>query len=291
VLKLSFILILASLTGCAGWPPDGRGGMAEHHMGTLPPVMPDQPLGPEHGLRFELELVRQHLDILVLEGAELCFPATVIQAKQRQNRITRELQGDLDFDAANDLVIQRKLLARLERQLDYVKQQSICIIPVSNNLYENNEISNPDENDSEELLSTKVNPIIPGNIGKQIYELLNTDNQFAFGSSELNPKYIVRLAEAAQLLNNHPDYHLEITGHADVIGDKQHNVKLSLARAKQVGRYLKIMGLAPERIEFDAVGSDNPLFDGKESHIRLVNRRVSIELIDSNKPSHITTEQ
>jgi outer membrane protein OmpA-like peptidoglycan-associated protein len=233
--------------------------MAEHHIETHAPVMPDQPFGPEHGLRFELELVRRHLDILVLEGAELCFPATVVQAKQRQDRITRELQGGLDYDAANDLIIQRKLLSRLERQLDYVREQSVCTFPVVK---------------GEEK---------PTDTSKRIYELLNSDNQFAFNSSELNPKYVVRLAEAVQLLRDLPGYDLRITGHADSVGEKEHNLTLSLERAKKVGRYLKILGLAKQRIEFDAVGSDNPLFDGdnKLPHNRLVNRRVSIELIEN----------
>ncbi len=230
--------------------------MAEHHLETLPPVMPEQPLGPEHGLRFELELVQRHLDILVLEGAELCFPATVVQAKQRQDRIVRELHGELDFDAANDLIVQRNLLTRLERQLDYVRKQLVCNIPAT------------------------IVQQTPGEIGKHIFNLLNSDNQFAFDSADLNPKYVIRLAEAAQLLNKMPGYHLRITGHADALGEKKHNQKLSLDRARKVGRYLQILGLPAERLQFDAVASDDPLFEGKEPQVRLVNRRVSIELIE-----------
>lgn len=242
--------------------------MAEHHQETLNPVMPDQPLGPEHGLRFELDLARRHLDILVLEGAELCFPATVIQARQRQDRITRELHGDLDYDAANDLIVQRKLLARLERQLDYVKQQDVCILPITHGMEK------------------------PGDMGKRIYDLLNADNQFAFDSSELNPKYVGRLAEAAQLLRNQPGYYLRITGHADAMGKRAHNLALSLQRAKKVGRYLQILGLPADRIQVDAVGSALPLFadNGKQAHIRLVNRRVSIELIEVPGSTQTTRE-
>ncbi len=246
--------------------------MAEHHPETINPVLSNQPLGPEHGLHFELDLARRHLDILVLEGAELCFPATVVQAKQRQDRITRELHGSLKYDAANDLIIQRKLLARLERQLDYVRQEAVCILPISHGQHVQKK---------------------PGDIGKRIYDLLNGDNQFAFDSSELNPKYIGRLAEAAQLLHNQPDYHLRITGHADAMGEKTHNRTLSLERAKKVGRYLQILGFPAEHIQVDAVGSDQPLFndsDNKKAHIRLVNRRVSIELIETPNPTPSTQE-
>jgi len=230
--------------------------MAEHHQQMFNSIMPDQPLGPEHGLRFELDLGRRHLDVLILEGAELCFPATVVQARRRQHRITRELFGGLDFDAANDLIVQRKLLERLERQLDYVKQQDVCSLPVTQ--------------------AQKT----PGELSQRIYDLLNVDNQFAFDSAELNPKYIVRLAEAALLLRDQPGYNLRITGHADATGEKEYNLKLSLQRAKKVGRYLQILGLTPGRIQFDAVGAESPLFDNREAHYRLVNRRVSIELIE-----------
>ena len=128
---MAFLFGLLGLTACSNWPIEGLGGMAEHHQQTLSPIFQSgKPLGSEHGLLFDLELTSRHLDMLVLEGAELCFPATVVQAKQRQNRISRELQGNLKYDAANDIIIQRNLLARLERQLDYVKQNDVCILPI-----------------------------------------------------------------------------------------------------------------------------------------------------------------
>lgn len=221
--------------------------------------MYDQPLGPEHGLHFDLDLARQHLNILILEGAELCFPATVIQARQRQNDITRELYGNLDFDAANNLIVQRKLLARLERQLDYVKQQNVCILPIT---------------EGQEK---------PGDIGKRIYNLLNGDNQFPTDSSELDPKYVGQLAEAAQLLRNQPSYHLRIIGHPDTLGKPEYNRKLSLQRAKKIERYLQVMGLPAEHIQVDVVGSDHPsLVDDKQTHTQWVTRRISIELIEAS---------
>lgn len=264
-LTLGFVLIGSlSLSGCYTLPLKALGGLAEHNQAKLSPVMPDEELGPEHGLRFDLHLAQRHLDVLVIEGAELCFPATVVQAKQREQRILRELQGGLDFDAANDLIVQRKLLARLERQLDYVKQHKVCVLPVAEDQQR------------------------PGEIGKRIHELLNSDNQFAFDSSELNPKYIGRLAEAAQLLKSEADYHLRITGHTDAIGEEEHNRELSLSRARQVARYLQIFGLSDSRLSVDAVGFEQPLFIGEEAEVRLTNRRVSIELVElSNTPKLI----
>jgi len=224
-------------------------------------VEADQPLGQEHGLRFDYTLLTQHLDILVLEGAELCFPATVVQAQTRELRIGNELKGGLLFDAANDIVIQRRLLDRLERQIQYVSKHKACTL-------------------------AKTSPLTsPGDIGKKIATLLNIDNQFAVGSYSLNPKFVVRLGKAVELIAKLEDYRLLITGHADNTGNDQDNLVLSKKRAEQVGRYIQIMGIAESRIDIASLGSNDPLIAGNMSENRLVNRRVSIELIETANES------
>jgi outer membrane protein OmpA-like peptidoglycan-associated protein len=262
-----FLITLMSISGCATWPPQGSGGMAEHQQEMFNDIMPDEPLGVEHGLRFELDLSRRHLDVLVIEGAELCFPATVTQARQRNIRITRELHGGLKFDAANDLIIQRNMLERLERQLDYVHLHDTCNSPKRREQDITSDTAGKEQD-------------IPSDMTKKIYHLLNVDNQFATDSSEINPKYIGHLAEATILLRDQPGYHLLITGHADDVGIDAYNYELSMKRARQVGRYLLILGFPAEKIEVAAVGSDLPLSDSQEPHHRLVNRRVSVELVE-----------
>ncbi|MDP2561336.1 OmpA family protein [Psychrobium sp. 1_MG-2023] len=220
------------------------------------PVEVDSPLGPEHGLRFDFTLLVQQLDILILEGAELCFPATVVQAHGRELRIKNEIGSGLLYDAANDIIIQRRLLSRLEKQLNYVNEHQVC-----------------------ELAKTE-GMTSPGALAEKVSQLLNVDNQFAVGSSSLNPKYIIRLAQAVELIKDIPQYHLSITGHADDQGKDADNVILSRQRAEQVSRYIQVMGVEPSRIEISAVGSNEPLIAGSEMSVRLINRRVSIDVID-----------
>ncbi len=265
-----FSLGILTLSGCSSFAEPGKGGEAENYPQVMHPVMPDQPLGPEHGLRFDWELAARHLDILILEKAEWCFPATVHQAKQNEARITRELEGGLQLDAANDLIIQRDLLKRLEKQLDYVKKTKSCEPP-----------------------SDKNNGNSDIKLSQALYDLLNKDNQFAFNSAELNPKYMVNLSEAAQLLKENKNFKLLVTGHADAAGKEGANKSLALDRAEQVKRYLSIFGLSTDRIFVDSVGSDDPYLEGTEPHVSLANRRVTIELmqldqplmLESNKPS------
>ncbi|SON53130.1 OmpA family protein [Vibrio tapetis] len=266
-MKLSFkyaigLLATAWLSGCTSYPDNGTGGLAENYTGSnyastsFSPVMPDEPLGPEHGLRFDWQIAKLHLDSLIREGAKWCFPASVVQAQEKQNRIARELEGGLLLDAANDIIILRRTLNDLELRLDYVTSQTRCVPP----------------RDQAVLLSRL-------DIINQLFELLNVDNQFAYDSIEINPKYMGHLAEAATILREHKDFTIVVTGHADSSGTDEHNDKLAMGRAKQVKRYLSIFGLAPERIKTSSLGSSLPLFEGDTAAVKLTNRRVSIEVI------------
>lgn len=272
----SFITYIATtvfsiyLVGCTSYPQSGTGGLAESYVNAdFSPTMPDEPLGPEHGLRFDWQLAKLHLDALIQEGAKWCFPAAVVQAIEKQNRIARELQGGLLLDAANDLVIQRKRLSQLEQQLDYVTSQTRCIPPKNEAQFQ-----------------------IQLSIISQLFDLLNVDNQFAYDSIEINPKYMGKLAESANILKQHPSLTLQVTGHADASGSDEYNKKLALGRAKQVKRYLSIFGLNPQRISTQSLGSSLPLFEGDTAGVMLTNRRVSIEILapdNGNQPPQSTS--
>lgn len=262
--------LVVGMFGCSSfdYPDHGKGGLAENYQDIsienyqFSPVMPDEPLGPEHGLRFDWQLTKLHLDALIQEGARWCFPAAVVQALEKQNRIARELEGGLLLDAANDLVIQRRRLNQLEQQLDYVLNQTTCTPP-----------------DDIEALRSDLNVVA------EIYALLNIDNQFAVDSAEINPKYMGHLAEAAYILRDHPNLTLVVTGHADVTGSPDYNQKLAQARAEQVKRYLTVFGITSERVTTKSVGDSLPLYEGETPAVRLTNRRVSIEVISPNSDS------
>ncbi|MCK6264953.1 OmpA family protein [Vibrio sp. ZSDE26] len=266
IIYIATFVSVTVLAGCSSYPEEGRGGMAESHISAdFSPVMPDEPLGPEHGLRFDWKLAQLHLDSLIREGAKWCFPAAVVQAIEKQNRIARELEGGLLLDAANDLVIQRKRLNELELQLDYVTSQTHCSPPAS-----------------QSQLNLQLAVI------DQLFEILNVDNQFAFDSIEINPKYMGHLAKAANILLEHNTLKLSVTGHADARGDEQHNQTLAMGRAKQVKRYLTIFGLEPSRISTHSLGAELPLFEGNTDGVMLTNRRVSIEVISTQ--DHAVTQ-
>ncbi|KEY90820.1 peptidoglycan-associated lipoprotein [Candidatus Photodesmus katoptron] len=207
-------------------------------------------------LQLNWEMNKLHLDMLIQKGAKWCFPAIVTQAVITQDRIAHELKDSLLIDAANGILIQHNRLNQLESRLNYVISKTSCQPPLQ-----------------QDTFNQKITVI------KKISNILNSDNQFAHDSSEINPKYMRKLAEAANLLLIHNYLNLSITGHSDSTGNKKYNEQLSMMRATQVKRYLCIFGLEPERIITHSLGESVPLFKGNSPEINLANRRVSIEII------------
>ncbi len=248
------------LMGCANWPDAGRGGMAEHQPLLLSWLDSEgqQPLGPEHGLLFEATLAKHHLDMLVVEGAELCFPASVTQARLREQRILRELEGGLPHDAASDIKAQQGFLATLEKRLDYVKGAGAC---------------------QPELLSNQAT----GQWRSSIEPLLNSNNQFATDTARLTPAYQDQLRRVIPLLQQ-TAFALQITGHTDRRGDAAYNLQLSEARAQAVADYLTRSGIAVSRIRISGAGALQAYAGGESVEHDHSNRRVTIALVDASQP-------
>ena len=124
------LLAVTALSGCSYLPVPGSGGMAE--LKPVRSLAEGKPYGPDDGLLFENELLSKQLDALVLQGGELCYPATIALARQRENRITRALHGGLENDARTDLVEQQQLLAQVERRLYRDKGSADCQLTDNN---------------------------------------------------------------------------------------------------------------------------------------------------------------
>lgn len=248
--SLIALALATSVCACSSLPGEGRGGMAEFEPLTLAFWdTQSRPTGPADGLKFEITLLKHQLDLLVLEGAKICFPASVAEAKLLQQRMMREYNGGLLLDAANSVEIQQPALVRLERRLDRVLASAACQLEVKTD-------------------SLRVKP--------EGIESLNRNNQFAFDSATITPAYrdqLVRLlpglkAERTTLL---------ITGHTDPTGSEAHNQQLAQKRAEAVADLLIAHGISAERIELNAVSASQPYEVGKSPEHHHSNRRVTIE--------------
>lgn len=118
--------------------------------------------------------------------------------------------------------------------------------------------------------------------GKFMYEVsLSSQIAFEFESSKLTPAAKQALdAFVAQLKSNNRNVYVEIQGHTDSSGADHANMKLGLARAEAVHRYLAINGgIALHRMNVISYGESAPVADNKTRAGRMENRRVSLVVL------------
>lgn len=87
------------------------------------------------------------------------------------------------------------------------------------------------------------------------------------------------LDRAIQILREHPTIRLEISGHTDDTGTREHNVELSRQRAESVKRYFVEGGIDETRLQTRGAGPDEPLVPNDSDENRAKNRRTEFEIV------------
>jgi len=102
---------------------------------------------------------------------------------------------------------------------------------------------------------------------------------FEFNSSILSDGYpsLLRLAD---ILSQHRDYKVKVTGHTDYVGGAAYNDKLALRRAEAVKAFLVKYGASPDQITTAGDGKRAPEVDNRTKEGRFMNRRVVMEVRD-----------
>src|SRR4051794_7613785 len=103
---------------------------------------------------------------------------------------------------------------------------------------------------------------------------------FEFNSSILSDGYpsLLRLAE---VLTQHRDYRVKVTGHTDYVGSARYNDKLALARAEAVKAFLVKYGATADQITTAGDGKRAPEVDNRTKEGRFMNRRVVLAVTDA----------
>ena len=110
---------------------------------------------------------------------------------------------------------------------------------------------------------------------KEDWEEIN----FEFNSSILSDGYpsLLRLAD---LLTQHKDYRVKVTGHTDYVGSAPYNDKLALRRAEAVKAFLVKYGASAPQISTAGDGKRSPEVDNRTKEGRFMNRRVVLTVTD-----------
>ena len=115
----------------------------------------------------------------------------------------------------------------------------------------------------------------PSGQSKDDWEEIN----FEFNSSILSDGYpsLLRLAD---LLGQHRDYKVKVTGHTDYVGSGAYNDKLAQKRADSVKAFLVKYGVTESQITTSGDGKRAPEVDNKTKEGRFMNRRVVLTVTD-----------
>src|SRR5215467_2695525 len=119
-----------------------------------------------------------------------------------------------------------------------------------------------------------------GGQAKDDWEEIN----FEFNSSILSDGYpsLLRLAD---LLSQHRDYKVRVTGNTDYVGSVAYNDKLALARANSVKAFLVKYGVNDGQVTTSGDGKRSPEVDNRSKEGRFMNRRVVLSVSDGSGKS------
>jgi outer membrane protein OmpA-like peptidoglycan-associated protein len=262
------MLILALASGCSTWPEQGKGGWAEeYHPDNETNSETWYASAPMH-IANEYEHIQMKLDWLKVRGINKCMPAQVYQAEMLSNRIKRMLAAEMYSDAQADLRIFYHQLNLLQNHFERVLKLTGCALA-------NNEAKS---DDSLKLI-------------QQIKSLLNSDNQFAFDSFEVTPKYMTRLTQAADLLKLVPQIELLLVGHTDKKGLDTDNYELAFKRAEKVKHWLTLYGVNPSKITTVTQGSLSPYSESDNNpDSRHSDRRVNAYILNADSEIDAETQ-
>ncbi len=86
------------------------------------------------------------------------------------------------------------------------------------------------------------------------------------------------LDAAVKVLKDFADVRVEISGHTDNTGDRDHNLDLSRRRAEAVKKYLVDKGINDSQVSTRGVGPDEPIADNATKAGKAKNRRIEFKL-------------
>ena len=102
---------------------------------------------------------------------------------------------------------------------------------------------------------------------------------FDVDKDTIKPSSYVTLRNAVKVLGDFPAVKVEISGHTDSDGSREHNTDLSRRRAESVKQFLVDAGIDPGRLTTRGAGPDQPIAENRTARGKAQNRRIEFKLI------------
>lgn len=101
---------------------------------------------------------------------------------------------------------------------------------------------------------------------------------FDLGSGGLDNESTATVKRITELLNAHPDYNIDVTGHTCDMGTREVNERIGRERAETVAHCLEKNGVYDGRIHVFSMGATEPIAPNDTEEHRSLNRRVKISI-------------
>lgn len=245
--RISVVLLCACLSACSSWPDAGAGG-GEAGGIIAEPTYLDTLRDKEHaGLLAQSEVLDAHTQLLIVQGANGCVPAAVLQLEQQGLKVRRQLAAGLLADAADDMAVYQHQIRQVRQRFDAVRSQTQC--------------------------AAAGNRPTPG----QSNGVSAAPSLFTFwfdhDSAELGPGYQRHLQLIVEVIAQ-CNCQVHIVGHTDQQGLEPANLALAQRRVDAVQQALASRGVqASSQL---ALGEQEPLLRDQENQV--LNRRVELIL-------------
>ena len=96
---------------------------------------------------------------------------------------------------------------------------------------------------------------------------------------EIKDKSRTELNKTVKFLETNPSVSIEISGHTDNSGGKDHNLQLSFNRAQAVYQFLSDQGIDPKRLRYKGYGDSAPVAPNDSEENRQLNRRIEFRVL------------
>lgn len=113
---------------------------------------------------------------------------------------------------------------------------------------------------------------------KEVLNLAVRNVQFETAKATLKSESFAVLDQIVDLMKKYPDYHLDMKGYTDDVGNAAANQSLSEARAESCLTYIASKGINKKRMTAKGLGETNPVASNDTVEGRSRNRRVEFDL-------------
>ena len=220
-------------------------------------------------LTEQLMEITSSLPVAEFESGKQAHPP-LLELKEKIFTMTK----DVPAIALNEIVDKTLYTDLFRKEFDYADAAQLLAYTVGN---ETKNVISPYE--TEAIASVETEPVAD-NTETHLDAAYQKSILFEFDKSAVSPTYRDNLDHIYALMSASPSSKIEISGHTDLKGPDDYNLKLSKRRANSVANYLLNKGLDKSKVIVNAYGETRPLASGSSDDDMQMNRRTELLIVD-----------